>query len=204
MDDCRLIQGQLKTRAAFELDEPAERRLRDHLAGCEACRSALTAEDPSSLFLELRGTPLPPAFWAGFHEGLRSRIANERAPAWSGWAALFRYPRLAYLTAPLAMLLILGAALFVVRPGGLRGFGGRLGRSGIRHPIAGSARPGRILVPETPRPFGRALPGGESGAGQPPVIEEVGSPGARVYRFNVGEPGDETPIYFVVDERIDL
>jgi hypothetical protein len=35
-------------------------------------------------------------------------------------------------------------------------------------------------------------------------MEEVGSPSARVYRFTVDSGGDETPIYFVVDESIDI
>jgi hypothetical protein len=35
-------------------------------------------------------------------------------------------------------------------------------------------------------------------------MEDVESPGARVYRFEVGESGDETPVYFVVDESIDI
>jgi hypothetical protein len=207
---CDEALGRLGAFVALDLDAAGEARVRDHLAGCAACRAALLALDPSALFLDLRREPLPERFWDGFQESLRSRF--EAAPPRPRWADLFRYPRLAYLTAPLAMVLVLGATLLVVRPG-RPGIGGRVGQDGIRSPYAppaGAPRSG---------PVGAAGTGGEPaagavrlGAGSPledpaaglPAIEEVGSPGARVYRFTVGGEGDETSIYLVVDENIDF
>ncbi|HEU4400590.1 MAG TPA: hypothetical protein VFT43_00660, partial [Candidatus Polarisedimenticolia bacterium] len=119
------------------------------------------------------------------------------------WVGLFRYPKIAYLTAPLVMILALGLSLFVVRPG-WQGIGGRPRRDGVRPPYGAPAPPALHGPRALPRgPVG--LQGVASGAAAgPPVIEEVGSPGARVDRFTVGGAEDETAIYLVVDETIDI
>ena len=56
------IEPLLSSYAAGALDEPSERRVRDHLPDCPACRAAQLERDPSVLFLELRRTPLPDGF----------------------------------------------------------------------------------------------------------------------------------------------
>ncbi len=207
---CDDVRARLGAFVALDLDAAGEARVRDHLAGCAGCRAALLALDPLALFLDLRREPLPERFWDGFQEGLRARL--EATPPRPRWTDLFRYPRLAYLTAPLAMVLVLGATLLVVRPG-RPGFGGRAGREGIRSPYAppaGAPRPGPAGAAGTAgHPASEALrlgPGSasEGPASGLPAIEEVGSPGARVYRFTVGDEGDETSIYLVVDETIDF
>jgi anti-sigma factor RsiW len=174
---CGQVAAWLAAYASGDLDEGREGRVRRHLAGCASCRAAAAALDPSLLFLELRGAPLPEAFWTGFRTRLRASLPG--APWWR-WRGL---PRPAYLAAPLAMLLVLAGTLFVMRP-----------------PRQRWLPAGRALRPpqQVPAP---AAPPAAQGA---PVIEEVGSPKARVYRFTVGGPGDETPIYLVVDEEIDI
>ena len=146
---------------------------------------------------------MPAPFWAGFQEGLRSRLKAERQAKRFAWSGLFRYPRLAYLTAPAVMLLILGVTLLVVRPG-LHGVRPRTERGGLRSPYALPVQPGAAAAPPTTAVPGLPGTGRDAAAGAPPVIEEVGSPGARVYRFMVGAGPDETPIYLVVDESIDI
>jgi hypothetical protein len=195
----------------------------EHLASCAACRQAAAETDPTAIFFELRSGSLPAEFWAGFSERLRSRLA-EKTRAAGAWTSLFRdplaalrhpgallrYPRLAYL-APAAMLLILAVTLAVLRPGrlGLRGWSRP---ETIRSPYAqpvGPHVPGRSSLPPPAGRLDRAVAPQDlpvpppAGAGVP-LMEEVGSPGARVYRFTVGGAEDETPIYFVVDESIDI
>jgi len=178
------------------LNEADARAVRAHLAACDSCRALAAADDPTVLFLELRGGALPERFWSGFEAGLRERIDAARP----GWTSVFRQPALAYVTAPLAMLLVVGATLFVMRPGPL---GGRR-PEWLRSPFARPA-PSAPRSPEAPpAPPGTTLPpGGREPAGAE-LLEGVDSPGARVYRFTVGGPGEETPIYFVVDESIDI
>jgi hypothetical protein len=184
------------------LNEADARAMRAHLAACDSCRALAAADDPTVLFLELRGGALPERFWSGFEAGLRERIDAARP----GWTSVFRQPTLAYVTAPLAMLLVVGATLFVMRPGPgggrrpewLRSPFAKPAPSAPRSPEAPPIQPGATLAPGTAlAPAGRAPAGAE-------LLEGVDSPGARVYRFTVGGPGEETPIYFVVDESIDI
>ena len=180
---CPDVEPLLPSFAAGVLEEEAERRVRDHLASCAACRDAALARDPTVLFLDLRREPLPRDFWTGFDARLRVRLEAEGRPKapWLAWASDPGFRRLAYVAAPLAMVLLIGT-LFLVRPGG----------------------PRTVAERELAPPFGLqdlSAPAGQDG---PPALEEVGSPSARVYRFPVASGGDETPIYFVVDESIDI
>ncbi|HEV8702600.1 MAG TPA: zf-HC2 domain-containing protein [Candidatus Polarisedimenticolia bacterium] len=173
----------LSSFAAGALEEVAERRVRDHLASCAACRDAVLARDPTVLFLGLRREPLPGDFWTGFNARLRVRLEAEGRPraSWIAWASDPGFRRLAYVAAPLAMVLLIGT-LFLVRPGG----------------------PGTVAERAPAPPFGLQELSGSAGQDGPPALEEVGSPSARVYRFPVAPGGNETPIYFVVDESIDI
>ena len=206
LDDkgCERVARILTTSPGLRLDDPEEDELRGHLAACDACRGRAVEADPALLFLDLRSRQLPPAFWTGFDAGLRERLAERPR---LGWRALLLYPRLAYVTAPLAMLLVLGVTLFVARPR-LMDPGGRGGPDLFRSPFDQVAIPGR---PAPPGPARSALPGGaplsspaQAGSAGPPILEEVVSPGARVYHFTVEGSGSETPIYLVVDESIDI
>lgn len=175
---CPEVEPLLSSFVSGALPEAAERQVRDHLAGCAACRAAVLERDPSVLFLELRREPLPADFWAGFQTRLRARLEAEGRPraSWLAWASDPGFRRLAYVAAPLAMVLLIGT-LILVRPGGP-----------VPVPVAE-----RMPVLSAP-----------SGPDAPPALEEVGSPSARVYRFTVGPGGDENPIYFVVDSSIDI
>jgi hypothetical protein len=179
---CLTVEPLLSSFAAGALDEAAENQVRDHLAACAACRAAAVERDPSVLFLDLRREPLPEDFWAGFTATLRRRLEAEGHPRtpWLAWAAAPGARRLAYVAAPLVMVLLIGT-LFLMRTGG---------------PGKGGQAPGP--------PGGLQALSSPGGQDAPPALEEVGSPGARVYQFTVGSGGDETPIYFVVDESIDI
>ncbi|HET6278795.1 MAG TPA: hypothetical protein VFG08_08430, partial [Candidatus Polarisedimenticolia bacterium] len=162
-------------------------------------------------FLQLRQDSLTQQEWDLFMERLGERLDGEAPPGrrrrWSGWGEMLRYPRLAYMTAPLAMILVVGATLFVLRPGA-RDLPGRLAPAeAIRSPFEPPA------TTRPPRPEQRAAEGrlpeltlsaAAFDASAPPALEEVASPGARVYRFDVGGEPDAQPIYLVVDESIDF
>lgn len=171
---CGEVRPLLALRAGGSLDEGRERPVRDHLAACAGCREAAAEIDPSSLFLLLRDEPLPADLWDGFNRSLRARL-DRPAPFWQ---RLLAHGRLAYLLAPLAILLVIGVTLFVMRP--------------ERQERLASRGEERMVLQEGPAPSSA------------PVMEEIGSPGARVYRFTVGATDEETPIYLVVDESIDI
>ena len=200
---CSAVKPHLAAYASGGLDPAREQQVWGHLALCAPCR-AMQAEtvDPSVLFMELRGRPLPAPFWTGFMPRLRAQIDEREAKRFE-WHTLLRYPRLAYLTAPVGMLLLLGITLFAIRP---------IGRSWLQSPgLSPSAQQTPIVQPASPPasaeadPFriaSRVSPGAETVTA--PLLEEVGSPNARVYYFTVRDAGGETPIFLVVDESIDF
>jgi len=209
-DACLQVEPHLSSYAAGALDEESERRVRDHLFACAACREAQLERDPSVLFLEMRRAPLPAGFMDRFAADVRRRVEAGERPRWAplaGRIPAFSARRLAYVAAPVMTLLLLGT-LFLMRPGG-PGFRGlrKPGEGTVSSPFVvqpGSARLGKPGV-KGPGAF-PAVPGlpGAVAPGGPPLMEDVGSPSARVYRFTVDSGGDETPIYFVVDESIDI
>lgn len=180
---CAAIETLLEKEAAGRLDDGAADALRSHLGACLSCRTRAEASDPSLLFVELADEPVPGDLWAGFDRDLRARLEGEVGSRFR--PAFLTWPRLAW-AAPAVMLLVVGVMLFVAQPTRPR-FGGwqRTGKAPLAQRVPGAAAPGRDDA-------------------RAPLLEGVASPGARVYRFNVGDPGDETPIYFVVDESIDL
>ena len=209
LSECLTVEPLLSSYAAGALEETSERLVRDHLAACAACRTVQMERDPSVLFLELRRPPLPNGFLDGFAAGVRRRLESEASPRlpFFDWIATFGTRRVAFVAGPLMTLLLLGT-LFLVRPGSPRFRGFRNPDQGVvTSPYVvphGSARPGQQEM-RAPDPL--PVVSMEPSAGlplAPPLLEEVGSPGARVYRFTVESGGDETPIYFVVDESIDI
>ncbi len=204
---CGEVDPILPTFVAGDLPDSEARGLRDHLARCAACRARATASDPTIIFMALKDEPLPDPFWTSFDARLRERLAAE-AGGWTGWIRRVipgwgRVPRLAWL-APAAMAVLVGVTLYVSGPG--VGWRTRPSRPAevLRDPYHGPgqrpAGPGAIAGGGPGRVAGSVMPG-SPGA---PVMEDVASPGARVYRFDVGGSGDETPVYLIVDESIDI
>jgi hypothetical protein len=186
--DCEAARERRDDYSRGTLGDDEAAGVRNHLVGCGGCRTFFAEADPAVLFLRMRGTELPDRFWSGFTERLRARVHKGRFH----WGDLFRYPKLAYLTAPVAMVLLLSASILLTGPEGLRF----------------TSWPAREVIPspyEDPELRGVTMAGiGIPARTAPPLLEEVGVPGARVYRFLVGEGSDETPIFLVVDESIDI
>src|SRR5688572_7869903 len=109
-ETCPEFEPLLSSFSAGALPEASEQRVRDHLADCAGCRAAALERDPTVLFLELRREPLPPEFWAGFQTRLRARLEAEgrSRASWLAWASAPGFRRLAYVAAPLAMVLLIG------------------------------------------------------------------------------------------------
>jgi hypothetical protein len=213
---CGEIGPLIELHADGRLDELRGREVRSHLLECEPCRRrAVEALDATAIFLEMRSKPLPEAHWAGFTEGVRARIDAERASAARGhgwtvrfdWATLLRRPRLTYVAAPLMMLLLLAVSLFVLQGDGQDRVA-KLSRQGaMRSPYDSPITPPRshrAIRPTGSQLKSVALAPASLEQADPPALEEVLSAGARVYRFSVGAPGDETPVFMVIDESIEF
>jgi hypothetical protein len=92
---------------ADELDGPAERRLLDHAAGCEACRRALEDADPSRLFSRVRALAVRADVFDGFWE----ELAPELGPRPSRAAENARRGRVGLLAGAAAAAVVLAALL---------------------------------------------------------------------------------------------
>ncbi|HZM71495.1 MAG TPA: hypothetical protein VFB95_14140 [Candidatus Cryosericum sp.] len=207
--DCDTLRPLIQACARGDLDAAREEALVEHAVSCTGCRAALEQADPAAIFTQLRGRVLPSELWQGFDRSLRERLEVERqeagpwSRAWEALGSLLRPPRLAY-AAPLAIVFLLGVTIVVTRPGALFQ-GPRTHRPGgqrspyavpvvPRHGAQGGQTAG-ALPPQVAGPRGAAL--------EPPPLEEVRSPAARIYRFDFADR-DSTAIYMVVDETIEF
>lgn len=208
--DCDALRPLVQACVLGDLDPAREEALMEHAASCPGCRAALEKADPTAMFMQLRGRALPAELWQGFDRSFRERLEVERQESrpwslvWEGLGFLLKPPRLAYL-APLAVVFLLGVTMVVTRPGALF-TGARPHRpDGQRSPYA---------VPIVPRPGAAGTQAGGASlplpiveprraALEPPPLEEVQSPAARIYRFDSADQ-DPTPIYMVVDETIEF
>jgi hypothetical protein len=198
---CRAVRADL--RAAFGprsfRDARRAAEIDQHLEGCPGCRVVHAALDPAAIFQELRGQELPGDFWAGFDRTLRTRLEAESGRRRAGWLGLgwsgARLPHPALLAAPLAMVLVFALTMTVMRPG--------RHDSALPSPYAPPAGARREAVRFARPTLTAAAPGVLPAAVEPPALEEVASPAARVYRFDAGD-ADATAIYMVVDETIDF
>jgi len=199
--ECRAVRDELRAafgRQAFR-DARREAAVEQHLEGCSGCRAVRAALDPTAIFQELRGQALPGDFWAGFDRTLRARLEAEAGRRRAGWLGLgwggARLPHPALLAAPLAMVLVFALTMAVLRPGRHNGV--------LRSPYAPAAGMRREAVRFERPALARPAPGTSPAYVEPPALEEVASPAARVYRFDAGDD-DATSIYMVVDETIDF
>jgi hypothetical protein len=202
------------------LKESRRLELQRHLVGCRECRAVGAAADPAIIFTSLgsqeAGTA-DPAFWTRFDAALRSRLEAEverrHGPLEGLLEALRGVPRLAY-AAPVLLAAILAGLVFL-RPGAL--FHGPAGTSveAIPSPYGAPAtaamRAAGALAEPNRRGGGNRLPTTADEIASLPTLEEVSSPGARVYRLDAfggavaaGTAADAAAVYFVVDESINF
>jgi anti-sigma factor RsiW len=217
--------------ASERLDETRRLEVRRHLLGCESCREAAAAIDPSIIFMSPAlvspavVSPEDAAFWTRFDATLRSRLEAEavrqRGPFAGLLETLRRAPRLAY-AAPILAAAILAGLVFV-RPGAM--FHGPAGRSveaipsPYNAPAATAIRAAETTLAPDVRGGGRRLPTTADEIASLPTLEEVSSPNARVYRLDAPvaavrggsgaapgafASGDSAAVYFVVDESINF
>jgi anti-sigma factor RsiW len=229
---CAEARQSLADYAGERLDETRRLEVRRHLLGCDRCREAGAAHDPSIIFMSpALVSPAvvsseDAAFWTRFDATLRSRLeaeaARKRGPFAGLLDTLWGVPRLAY-AAPILAATILAGLVFV-RPGGL--FHGPAGRSveAIPSPFTAPAATAIPAAETTLAPDvqgrGRRLPTAADEIASLPTLEEVSSPNARVYRLDVPvaavtggsgsaaggavASGDSAAVYFVVDESINF
>jgi len=115
--------------------------------------------------------------------------------------------RLAYVTIPAAMLLVVAGTLLLSRPGAFRTAPNRPPVASVFLRRTSAVRP-RAAGPQATRPEASAMasrPPGRAPGPAPdlPALEEVGSASARVYRLR-RRRDDAPPSIFVVDERSDF
>lgn len=197
--DAELIRRLRALRDRDGLDAVGQRTLHAHLASCVACRDEAIAGDPTLLFVSLSATAAGieadaegsgrlPARWEEAAEAVEAeRLAGDvlaairvRKTVGTGGAA--RTGRRVLLRAAAVLLAAAGVAGLVV-----------LSRSGD------PARSGLAFLP-TP---GSARPSAEAEVPTRPLIEEVGTPGVRVYEF-AGHSPKEPTVVFVANPNADL
>ena len=133
--------------------------------------------EPSDLFRSLREADPPEEFWSGFWPSVRAGIRE---------AEMRRPP---VLTRGRALLLGSSAGLMAAAAVLVVAF------LAVRHPEPPApAAPVRAAVAPVRRDDKPA----------PPILEDLGSPTARVYTFHVGEPADATDVILIVDEALDI
>ena len=135
--------------------------------------------DPSSFFRSLKEANLPEEAWVGFWPSIRAGIREaemSRRPMLTPMGAMLLGSS-AGIMAAAAIL----AAVFLVAP---------IAR--LNPPIPANS------------PVAAASPSQTGGDASLPVLEEIGSPSARVYTFRVGDKADATDVILIVDESIDL
>ena len=196
--DAELIRRLRKRRDRDALDGAGQKTLHMHLASCPACRDEAIAADPTLLFAALSATAEEagtgaedsgrlPARWEEAAEAVeaerlaRDVLAAVRVRKTEGARAAAPAGRRAFLRAAAVLLAAAGVAGLVVLSRS-----GDPARTGVASlPTLGSERP----------PAAEAL--------LHPLIEEVGTPGARVYEF-AGHSPKEPTVVFVANPNADL
>jgi hypothetical protein len=178
--------------ARDELDPSGESVLRAHLTHCPDCLADAVAIDPSLLFVRLsvssEAREIPPGAPARAGRGQRGDpteadllaadvLAAIRARATERESRPARAPGLPrhWLRAAAAVLLASGLAAVLI----------------MRRPAAPAAAPNATSLAAVRAAAAR------------PLIEELGSPGARVYEFEGSTP-EEPTVVFVANPDADL
>jgi hypothetical protein len=196
--DAELTRRLRMLRERDGLDAAGQKTLHAHLTSCAACRDEAIAADPTLLFVSLsataeeagsdaEGSGRLPARWEEAAEAVEAeRLAGDvlaalRVRKTEGTRGAAPAGRRAFVRAAAVLLAAAGVAGLVVlsRSGDLARSGG------ASLPTPGSERP---LVAEVP---------------SHPLIEEVGTPGARVYEF-AGRSPKEPTVVFVANPNADL
>jgi hypothetical protein len=196
--NAELIRRLRTLRDRDSLDAPGQKALHGHLASCPACRDEAIAADPTLLFVSLsataegdgtgaEGSGRLPVRWEEAAEAVEAeRLASDvlaavRVRKTEGTRAAAPAGRRAFLRAAAVLLAAAGVAGLVVLSRS-----GDPARTGVASlPTLGSERP----------PAAEAL--------LHPLIEEVGTPGARVYEF-AGHSPKEPTVVFVANPNADL
>jgi hypothetical protein len=197
--DVELIRRLRALRDRDGLDAAGQRALNGHLASCAPCRDEAVAADPTLLFAALSaaadgteaaagGSGRLPARW----EEAAGAVEAERLAGDVLAAIRVRKTEGTGRRPPAALPTRLRAAAVLLAAAGVAGFL-ILSRSG------GPARSGLASLPT----LGPAPESVAAEVPSRPFIEDVGTPGARVYEF-AGHSPKEPIVVFVANPNADL
>jgi hypothetical protein len=176
---CERIRGRLPEYGREALPGEERRAVREHLAGCAACRAEAAAADPVLLFSALPSESVSAkdvaTVVASVRAGMALRQAERRIERPSGRATGGRASRRSARVAAAAAVLLLTLAL---------PFGPNSPKAPLPAPVAGPAAAAARL----------------SAAG-PSGLAEAGG-GATVYDFNPG--AGEPRVVWIVDGSLDI
>lgn len=179
-------------RARDEIDPSGEGFLRAHLAGCSGCFAEAVGLDPALLFARISASAEAGEIVA------RAPLHGARAP----WE---EPPESELLAADVLAAIRVRAAEAGRRPAHLR----RLSRHWLRAAAVVLLATGlaAVLLLRRPEPPARgretALQAAAPGAPSLPLIEDLATPGARVYEFAASTP-EEPAVVFVANPDADL
>ena len=166
---------------AGTLNRGVERRCHRHLDRCDDCRKRFAQVDPLRIFRQLESSARDEKFWDQFWPGIRAEI--EKPPSRSTFWGFARRPVPALASAFMAILLLIGGWFLLSRP------------FFLEQP---AKRAGSILRENQGSGVRKA-------STDPPTIDSLSFPDARVYNFLIEEAGESpTEVILIFDESIDL
>ena len=180
---CPILRTSFDDYLADALPAPQRRILREHLAGCDDCRGAALAKDPSFAFARpFAPEPVEPAVAAGILESVRTGVALRRTEL----KLRASKRRIAGSAAAAAAAI----ALAVLIPGG----------GSARHAETAAVRPpaGPSESLHASASAAQSLPAAR------PVEPAVSSSEATIYDLNPGAGREEPRVVWIVDRGLDI
>ena len=181
MKDCKEIAALMDAYLRYELSEEETREIERHLASCPRCYKEVCSREPLKLFSLLSLQEKEEGFWEGFWTKVKGAIERERAPVYR-----FRWSYRAIASVAAGLLIAFLVATFAW----LHFYQAEKGiePSILTEPWKGR---GEAVPPEV----------AEELESRYPTIDEVESPGLRIYNLLLE---DQTKLILIFGQEIDL